>query len=439
MSQPVPVPTQLVQDFGRVRSLSGQIAAGRITSADLVERALARVALVDGAVRAWLLPLAEEARAAARALDAEARAGHSRGPLHGIPVAVKDVIDVAGAPTRANCRARAALPPASADATVVAHLRAAGAVILGKVHTTELAYMESVPPTRNPHDLTRTPGGSSAGSAAAIASGTVPLALGTQTAGSVNRPAAYCGIGAFKPSTLAIGGAGVVPLAPSFDTVGAFGATAAEAALLASGYAAAHLRLGQGAAGGGRVIVLTDPLLDRADAETRAAVAGLADALAASGLAVDHAAAPVALEDLRTEHRIVMLAELAGSQGGLPANLVSVRLATDIAAGLGIPPAEYHRALAALAGLRARFWAAFGPADLLLVPAAPAVAPVGTATGDPAFIAPFTALGGPIATVRAGLGAASKMPVGALLATAPGTDARLAAFLLDQADPALDL
>jgi aspartyl-tRNA(Asn)/glutamyl-tRNA(Gln) amidotransferase subunit A len=435
MATPIP----LVQDFGRVRTLAPQIAAGRLTAADLVERALARIAAIDDRVQAWLIVLAEEARAAARALDAEAKAGHVRGPLHGMPVGIKDVIDVAGQPTRANCPARAGLPPAAADATVVAHLRAAGAIILGKVHTTELAYMESVPPTRNPHDLTRTPGGSSAGSAAAVAAGTVPFTLGTQTAGSVNRPAGYCGIGAFKPSTLAIGGFGVVPLAPSFDTVGAFGATAAEAALLAAGYAGAHLRLGHGQAGGSRIVVLSDPLLDRAEAEVREAVAGLVGRLADTGLPVVHAASPVALEDLRTEQRIVMLAELAGNQGHLPPNRISPRLAADIAEGLNLPVGAHLRALAALAGMRARFWAAFAPTDILLLPVAPAVAPVGTRTGDPAFIAPLTVLGGPVATVRAGLGAASRMPVGAMLTAAPGTDARLAAFLLHEADPALDL
>jgi len=434
-----PPSASLVQEFGRVRALAPEIAAGRLTSAELVERALSRIAAIDATVQSWAIVLAEEARATARALDAEARENRVRGPLHGIPVGIKDVIDVAGQPTRANCPARAGLPPAGADATVVAHLRAAGAVILGKVHTTELAYMESVPPTRNPHDLTRTPGGSSAGSAASVASGTVPFALGTQTAGSVNRPAGYCGIGAFKPSTLAIGGAGVIPLAPSFDTVGAFGATAAEAALLASGYAGAHLRIGLGAARGSRIVVLADPLLDRADAEVRAAVAALVGRLADFGLPVAHAASPVSLEELRATQRVVMLAELGRNQGGLPANGVSARLATDIAEGLSTPAATYHRALSAIAGLRRRFWESFGPSDILLLPVAPAVAPVGTATGDPSFIAPLTALGGPVATVRAGTGAATGMPVGAMLTASPGTDSRLAAFLLDEADASLDL
>ncbi|MBN9507787.1 MAG: amidase, partial [Alphaproteobacteria bacterium] len=338
-------------------------------------------------------------------------------------------IDVAGVPTRANCPARADAPPAAADATVVAHLRAAGAVILGKTHTTELAYFESVPPTRNPHDLARTPGGSSAGSAAAVAAGTVPLALGTQTAGSVNRPAAYCGIGAFKPSTLAIGGTGIVPLAPSFDTVGGFAATAADAAVLVAGYAPAHLRLGSGRADAARILVLRDGLLGRADAETRAALAAFAGRMAAAGMAVEEAASPVSLETVGAAHRTVLLAELGRCHGGLPAARLAPRLAEDVAAGQRIPPAAYQDALAALAAQRARFWRTLPPGVILLLPAAPAVAPMGTATGDPAFIVPLTALGGPVATVRAGTGTASGMPVGALLAMAPGADADLAATL----------
>ena len=430
----------LVHDPGRVATLSAAIGAGRLTSAELVERCLARIAEAEGAVQAWAVVAADAARTAAAALDAQARAGRLRGPLHGIPVGVKDVIDVAGLPTRANCRARADLPPPLADATVVAHLRAAGAVILGKTHTTELAFYESVPPTRNPHDIARTPGGSSAGSAAAVAAGMVPLALGTQTAGSVNRPAAYCGVGAFKPSTLAIGGAGVVPLAPSFVTVGAFGFTAADAAWLATAYAPAHLRMAARPAGTSRIVVLRDPSIERmADAETAGCIANLAVRLADSGLEVVHADSPVSLDEVRTQHRVALLAELGRTHGRLPGALLAPRLAADIVAGLAIPDAEYLRALHALAVLRQEFWAAFGSGDLLLLPAAPTVAPVGMATGDPSFVVPLTALGGPVATVRAGFGGESGMPVGALLAASPGADARLAAFLLDEADDALNL
>ncbi len=428
-----------VQDPGRVATLSAAIAAGELTASDLVERCLARIAEVEPLVRAWAVVDADGARAQAAALDNEARAGRSRGALHGIPVGVKDVINVAGLPTRANCRAFANQPPPLADATVVAHLRAAGAVILGKTHTTELAFYESVPPTRNPHDLARTPGGSSAGSAAAVAGGMVPLALGTQTAGSVNRPAAYCGIGAFKPSTLAIGGAGVVPLAPSFDTVGAFGASAADAAYLATGYSAAHLRLRGDPTVTGRIVLLDEPSLDRmADAETRAAVSAFAARLQHAGREVVRADSPVSFDDVRALHRTVLLAELGRTHGRVPPDLLAPRIAADIVTGRAIADADYHLALHTLGRMRAAFWAGFGLGDLLLLPAAPAVAPVGMATGDPSFVVPLTALGGPVATLRAGMGGTSGMPVGALLTTHPGDDWLLAGFLLG-ADPALEL
>jgi aspartyl-tRNA(Asn)/glutamyl-tRNA(Gln) amidotransferase subunit A len=158
-----------IQDPGRIRDLSAAMAKGEITAEALVQRYLDRIAAVDGQVKAWIHVLADVALAEARALDAERKAGKLRGPLHGMPVGIKDVIDVRGLPTRANSPSRADIAPASADATVVAHLRAAGAIVLGKLHTTEYAFFQSLPPTRNPWDLARTPGGSSAGSGAAIA------------------------------------------------------------------------------------------------------------------------------------------------------------------------------------------------------------------------------------------------------------------------------
>jgi aspartyl-tRNA(Asn)/glutamyl-tRNA(Gln) amidotransferase subunit A len=425
----------LIRDPGRIRDLSAAIASGALTAEALVRRCLDRIAEVDGQVQAWIHVLAEEALAQARILDAEPT---PRGPLHGIPVAVKDVIDVRGLPTRANSASRAEIAPATADATVVAHLRAAGAVILGKVHTTEYAYFAPIPPTRNPWDLTRTPGGSSAGSGAAVASGTVPLALGTQTAGSVNRPAAYTGTGAFKPSTLAIGGVGVVPLSPSFDTMGAFGQSAQDAAYLAAGYAAAHLRLPGAMAAPPRIVVLEDPMLaGRTARGTAAAVAALAGTLRAAGLDVIARPSPIALEDVLNTHRQVLLAEAGRTHANLPRHLISPRLAADIATGLAMSDAAYHAALRALAGLRTRFWAGFGPEDLILLPAAPDVAPADGTTGDPAFVIPMTALGGPIATLRAGQDGG--LPVGAQLCAAPGADARLAGFLFSDLATALDL
>jgi aspartyl-tRNA(Asn)/glutamyl-tRNA(Gln) amidotransferase subunit A len=266
----------------------------------------------------------------------------------------------------------------------------------------------------------------------------VPLALGTQTAGSVNRPAAYTGTGAFKPSTLSIGGVGIVPLSPSFDTLGAFGQTAQDAAWLAAGYAADHLGLKNPPAVAPRLVVLQDPLIARlTQPGTGAQVEALARRLEAAGIPLVVMPAPVPLEAILGTHRQVLLAEAGRTYATLPRHLISPRLAADIDSGLAISDAVYHPALRDLARARAAFWAAFGPSDLLMLPAAPDVAPADGTTGDPSFVIPMTALGGPIATLRAGLDAG--MPVGALLCAAPGADARLAGFLFSDLATQLDL
>ena len=281
---------------------------------------------------------------------------------------------------------------------------------------------------------------SSAGSGAAIASGAVPLALGTQTAGSVNRPAAYTGTGAFKPSTLSIGCIGVVPLAPSFDTVGAFGATAQDAVFLAAGFAADHLGLRAPPARPVRLVLLEDPLIARLAApSTSAGVAALAARLAGAGIALRRAVSPVPLDDMLAALRGVMLVELGRTHAGLPRDRIAPKIAEDIVAGLAVPDAEYQAGLRALAGYRQAFWPHFGRDEMILMPAAPDVAPPLGTTGDPSFVIPTTALGGPVATLRAGFAPENGMPVGALLFGAPGADSRLAGFLLSPTATALDL
>ena len=223
--------TNYATDAGRIAEMQRGIRSGALSASALVERCLARIDAIDPAVQAWRYVGRDSAREEAELLDREAKAGRFRGPLHGIPVGIKDVIDVAGMTTLANSKSRANGAPASANAEIVAALRLAGAVILGKTHTTEFAFFDPSP-ARNPHNIAHTPGGSSSGSAAAVGAGAVPLAIGTQTVASVNRPAAYCGVAAFKPSTQSTCTHGITPLAPAFDTVGFFGATVADAVAL---------------------------------------------------------------------------------------------------------------------------------------------------------------------------------------------------------------
>jgi aspartyl-tRNA(Asn)/glutamyl-tRNA(Gln) amidotransferase subunit A len=209
-------------DPGRVRELVAAITTKELSPITLVRRFLDRIAEVDAQVQCWREVDAERALAVAEERAREAGEGHIRGLLHGVPVAIKDIIDVEGLPTRANSRSRAAVPAASNDAEVVLALKAQGAIVLGKVHTTEYAFFDPSP-ARNPHNIAHTPGGSSSGSAAAVGAGMVPMAVGTQTVASVNRPAAYCGISAFKPSSRCLPKFGITPLAPSYDTPGFYG------------------------------------------------------------------------------------------------------------------------------------------------------------------------------------------------------------------------
>src|SRR4029453_9922607 len=190
-------------DLKGLHSLSATEAArlireGRITSLELVQACLERIREVDGAVQAWAFLDPEHALAQARAADEYRMSGQPVGALHGVPVGIKDIIDTADMPTENGSVLHAGRTP-SRDASVVSLLRAAGAVILGKTVTTEFAT-RTPGKTRNPHDPAHTPGGSSSGSAAAVAASMVPLALGSQTNGSTIRPAAYCGVIGFKPT-----------------------------------------------------------------------------------------------------------------------------------------------------------------------------------------------------------------------------------------------
>src|SRR5213082_1255946 len=211
---------------------AAEIARGAISAEDYTRACLERIEALDGEIKAFTHLDRDHALAQARALDERRAQGAPIGPLHGIPLAVKDIIDTADYPTELGSPLAAGRRPWK-DATVVAKLRAAGAVIIGKTVTTEFAYFHPGP-TRNPHDHARTPGGSSSGSAAAVADFMAPLAFGTQTAGSVIRPASYCGIFAYKPTYNVLPRAGLKPGADSLDTVGVYGRSVEDCAFFAA-------------------------------------------------------------------------------------------------------------------------------------------------------------------------------------------------------------
>ncbi|MCA1710569.1 MAG: amidase [Actinobacteria bacterium] len=226
-------------DAGSLGDLARSVQTGERSATELVEEALARLAVVEPHLAAFSAVTADRARQEAEQRTTEAAAGGVRGPLHGVPVAVKDLFDVAGDVTTAGSR----IPPtgraATADAEAVRRLRAAGAVVIGRTRTHEYAWglttqHDKLGGTRNPWDTSRVPGGSSGGSAAAVAAGVVPLALGTDTAGSIRLPAAWCGLVGHKPTYGKVSLAGVVPLAPTLDHGGALVRTVADARLALS-------------------------------------------------------------------------------------------------------------------------------------------------------------------------------------------------------------
>jgi aspartyl-tRNA(Asn)/glutamyl-tRNA(Gln) amidotransferase subunit A len=435
----MPQQTNYAADAGRISELQRDVRSGALSASALVERCLARIDVVDPAVQAWRYVANDSARAEADVLDREAKAGLFRGPLHGIPVGIKDIIDVAGITTLANSKTRADSTPATADAEIVAALRLAGAVILGKTHTTEFAYLDPSP-ARNPHNIAHTPGGSSSGSAAAVGAGAVPLALGTQTVASVNRPAAYCGVAAFKPSTQSTCTNGMTSLAPAFDTVGFYGATVADAVALYGAVAPAFTAsFDRASRPRYNIVRLEDPTLESCDAEILKRVSDAATSIADAGHTVRAAASPEDMATLFETQRRVMQYEASRIYRALldlPEDQVGPRFREMIGLGLALSATTYRGDRTRLAAARATFWAAFLDTDAILFPATPQTAPAGLAsTGDPRYIGPWTALGGPIVTQPIGH-QTNGLPIGMLVCGRPGSDRVLAhvACTLDALD-----
>jgi Asp-tRNA(Asn)/Glu-tRNA(Gln) amidotransferase A subunit family amidase len=389
----------------------------------LVRACLDRIAAEDGRLGAFehLDPAA--ALAAARRIDALARPP----PLAGLPVAVKDVFDTADLPTECGTEVFRGRRP-ERDAAAVANLRAAGAVVIGKTVTTELAYFRPGK-TRNPHDLSRTPGGSSSGSAAAVAARLVPAAIGTQTAGSVLRPASFCGVVGFKATFGLVPMEGAAPQAPSLDTFGLF-VRDVEAVPLLVGAAAGRPLPPASLAGPPRLALCRTWAWPKAAPSTRALVEGVARALAEAGARVEELELPPgfagladAQRDLQAVEASRTLRELCAAHGPR----LSPVLLELVAAGERVTPgreaaihAQLDRCRMALPGIFDRF-------DALLTPSAPGEAPVGLeSTGDPAFNRIWTALGTPAASLPLATGPAG-LPVGVQVVGAPGADAALAA------------
>jgi Asp-tRNA(Asn)/Glu-tRNA(Gln) amidotransferase A subunit family amidase len=406
-----------------VREAADAVRAGTVSPVALVDECLARIRALDGELQAWAHVDADGALAIAREREAEARAGRFRGPLHGVPVGVKDIFDVAGMPTTGGARSFAHTRP-SADATAVARIRAAGAIVLGKTVTTEFAYRDPAP-TRNPWNPGHTPGGSSAGSAAAVAARMAPLALGSQTVGSVLRPAAYCGVVGFKGTHGLVPVAGVIPLAWSLDHVGVLARSVADAALAMSVLAGRDLA--PSAASAPR-LAMAPELLGRASREVAAHVEAVADAFARAGATVSKIELPPSFRELPPAGLTVLEAEAAAYHEPWfvkHAQEYSPEMRSLIEAGLGVSATAYIAANRLRLAFRDDVMPLLSAHDALLGPTAPAPAPSGLgSTGDGSLCAPWSNAGVPAISLPSGI-AASGLPHAIQLVQAAGASNRL--------------
>jgi Asp-tRNA(Asn)/Glu-tRNA(Gln) amidotransferase A subunit family amidase len=361
-----------------------QIAAGAITSEQLTRDCLERIAAREPAVGAWAHLGADAAIQRARELDA----GPSRGLLHGLPIAVKDFIDTCDMPATYGTAIYANHRPPW-DAPCVALSRAAGAIVLGKTVSTELAYF-TPGKTANPRNLAHTPGGSSSGSAAAVADSMVPLAFGSQTAGSVIRPAAFCGVVGYKPSFGLISRVGAKPLSDTLDTIGVLARSVPDAALFAAA-ASGHneLMITQTLTTAPRVGICRTYEWSRAQAETHAAMALAINKLGAAGVAVIDVELPPNFAGLVQAQIDIMTFEMARSlahEWHAHRARLSVKLQELITAGLAIPRERYDAAVALARNCRRMSEELFSRAEVLLTPSTVGEAPAGLgATGDPLF------------------------------------------------------
>ncbi len=431
-------------DLTSLHSLSASEAArlirgGLISSEQLVEASLARIREVDAQVQAWAFLDPDHALVQAHAADEYRLSGKPTGPLHGVPVGIKDIFDTADMPTENGSVLYAGRTP-SRDATAVSKLRAAGAVIMGKTVTTEFAYF-SPGKTRNPHNPEHTPGGSSSGSAAAVAAEMVPLAVGSQTNGSTIRPAAFCGVIGFKPTHGLISRHSVLALSRTLDHVGLFARTIDDIALLAEqlqGYdehdldtrPRARIPCVQIAAEEPPLLPMfafvKTPQWDRTDDDTKAGFAEIVEQLGSQ--VEDVELFPSATEAWQW-HQTIMAAEMAANlerEWNARRDRLSKQLRAQIERGREIIAVDYLRALRQITPIYESFVELFEQRyDAILTPAAPGPAPKGLdSTGDPAFCTLWTLCGMPAISLPL-LQSTDGLPIGVQLVGPRHGDARL--------------
>jgi Asp-tRNA(Asn)/Glu-tRNA(Gln) amidotransferase A subunit family amidase len=403
---------------------AASLARGDVTCERLLDTCLERIDALDKEVQAWVSVDREAARNRARQCDAELAGRRSEGsvdrlsPLFGIPIGIKDIIDIAGQPTGAGSQLRSTGPPAERDATVVRKLREAGAIILGKTVTTQFACFDP-PPTRNPWNLDHTPGGSSSGSAAAVAAGMCLGAIGSQTGGSIIRPASFCGVAGCKPTFGRVSCVGFVPVAPSLDTAGPIAGCVADLAIMLNAISVGDtvdpsgdptLKLAIDLADlqpnikPPRLALLASQMGERGEYFEIASGASMWSALTRALARLRSAGASVVErkpDSSASSHRTIMTFELADSHRDRFRKLrfdYRPTVSGLIQEGLLITGGQYEAARRDQARAIADSEALMQDVDALVCPAARGPAPDPSTTGDPIFNSPWTYSGQPTIT-----------------------------------------
>ncbi|MEJ1996504.1 MAG: amidase [Limibacillus sp.] len=421
---------------------------GEITCEELVQACLDRIEEFDGEIGAWAHLSAEHALTQARQADKFRRLGRGVGPLHGVPVGIKDIIDTKDFPTEQGSPIHQGRRPVE-DATLVAKLREAGAIILGKTVTTEFAVMHPGK-TVNPHDTGRTPGGSSSGSAAAVAAKMVPLAVGTQTNGSVIRPAAFCGVVGYKPTYGLISRHRVLRQSPPLDQIGVFANSVEDAGLMAQAMMGYDDRdeatrpqaspdlwrlLSEDPPMTPRLGFVKGPVWNQAEDSTKEAFAELVDFL---GETAEEAEIAPVFDEVIDLHRMVMEADLAKNIGPnleRAPDQVSKILTEMIVRGREVKAVAYNLAIDRIKLLPLGLDELFETYDAIITPATAGEAPKGLeTTGSPAFCTLWTFCGMPAITLPI-LSGAEGLPLGVQLVGRKGEDGKLlrtARWLMEQ-------
>ena len=419
--------------------LAAAIRAGETTAVASTEALLARIDALEPQLRAWVYLDRETALADARQRDEELAGGGAVGPLHGVPLGVKDIFYTAGIPTTAGSKVYADFIP-EYDSTLLARLKAAGVIMLGKTVTTEFACLDPSE-TCNPWNPAHTPGGSSSGSAVAVAARMCPIALGSQTVGSVLRPASYNGVVGLKPTYGRVSRAGVVPVSWSLDTMGWLARSVADAALLLQagcGPDPADPVLdgrppgNYGAAAANpappRLGLITSFFMEQADEETQRHCSGVAQKLAAAGALVEEVTLPPSFDTAFADQRLIMSAEAAAfHQPMYETRAADYRplLREMLRRGLEIDAVTYSQALERRLRFTADMRELAGRFDALLTPSTPTPAQADLSnTGNTMFQGPWTSCGLPAITLPSGL-AKSGLPLGIQLIAGPFQEERL--------------